>query len=99
MKHLIVVDHPKKWTLNIPDVDVISARDYLSDPKFSMMRNVKVFNLCKSYRYQTLGYYVSLLASARGHKPVPNILAMQHLKSQTMIRITSNELDSVIQKA
>lgn len=99
MKHLIVVDHPKKWTLNIPDVDVISAREYLSDPEFSMMRNVKVFNLCKSYRYQTLGYYVSLLASARGHKPVPNILAMQDLKSQTMIRITSDELDSVIQKS
>lgn len=64
-----------------------------------MMRNVKVFNLCRSYRYQTLGYYVSLLASARGHKPVPNILAMQDLKSQAMIRITSEELDSVIQKS
>lgn len=63
------------------------------------MRNVKVFNLCKCYRYQSLGYYVSLLASARGHKPVPNILAIQDLKSQAIIRIASTELDSLIQKS
>lgn len=99
MKHLIIVDHPKKWTLDIPGVDVISARSYLSDSAYSMMRNSKVFNLCKSYRYQSLGYYVSLLASARGHKPVPNILAIQDLKSQAIIRIVSSELDSLIQKS
>lgn len=99
MQHLIVVDYPKKWTLNIPNVDVISAKSYLSDSAYSTMRNVKVFNLCKSYRYQSLGYYVSLLASARGHKPVPNILAIQDLKSQAIIRIASSELDSLIQKS
>ncbi|WP_340104063.1 RimK family protein [Rhodohalobacter sp. 8-1] len=99
MKHLIVVDNPKKWTLNIPNVDVISAKSYLSDTSYSAMRNVKVFNLCRSYRYQSLGYYVSLLASARGHKPVPNILAIQDLKSQAIIRIASSELDSLIQKS
>lgn len=99
MQHLIVVDNPKKWTLNISNVDVISAKSYLSDSEYSMMRNVKVFNLCKSYRYQSLGYYVSLLASARGHKPVPNILAIQDLKSQAIIRIASTELDSLIQKS
>lgn len=99
MKHLIVVDRPKKWALNIPDGNVISAKSYLSDSLYCTMRNVKVFNLCRSYRYQSLGYYVSLLASARGHKPVPNILAIQDLKSQAIIRIASFELDSLIQKS
>ena len=99
MRHLIVVDHPKKWTLKISDVDVISARSYLSDSTYSTMRKVKLFNLCKSYRYQSIGYYVSLLASARGHKPVPNILAIQDHKSQAIIRIASSELDSLIQKS
>ena len=55
MKHLIVVDNPKKWALKITGVDVVSAKAYLTDSAHSAMRNVKVFNLCKSYRYQSLG--------------------------------------------
>ncbi|MFU8811569.1 MAG: RimK family protein [Balneolaceae bacterium] len=99
MQHILVVDNPKKWTLDIPDVEVISARDYLTNPAFSTLRNVKVFNLCKSYRYQSLGYYVSLLASARGHKPIPNVLAILDLKSQAVIRILSDELNNLIQSS
>lgn len=99
MRHLIVVDNPKKWTLAIPGVDVVSAKVYLSSVDYSSMRNVKVFNLCKSFRYQSIGYYVSLLASARGHVPIPNVLAIQDLKSQAIVRIVSFELDSLIQKS
>ncbi|HKL14051.1 MAG TPA: RimK family protein [Balneolaceae bacterium] len=97
MRHLIVVDNPNKWALSISGVDVVSAKVYLSSTEYSTMRNAKVFNLCKSYRYQSLGYYVSLLASARGHTPVPNVLAIQDIKSQAIIRIASAELDSTIQ--
>ncbi len=48
---------------------------------------MKLFNLCRSYRYQSSGYYVSLLAEARGHKPQPNVTAIQDLKSQTVVRL------------
>jgi glutathione synthase/RimK-type ligase-like ATP-grasp enzyme len=99
MQHIIVVDNPKKWDLEITGVQIISAKDYLMDEKYSSIRNVKVFNLCKSYRYQSSGYYVSLLASARGHKPIPNILAVQDLKSQAILRIVSDELDDLIQSS
>ena len=54
-------------------VEVVSARSYISDTHYNRMRGAKIFNLCKSYRYQSLGYYVSLLAEARGHKPLPSI--------------------------
>jgi glutathione synthase/RimK-type ligase-like ATP-grasp enzyme len=99
MQHLLVVDNPKKWTLDIPGVDVIAAKDYLTNPSYSSRRNVKLFNLCKSYKYQSNGYYVSLLASARGHKPIPNILSILDLKSQAIIRIISDELNDLIQKS
>lgn len=99
MRHLIVVNNPKHWQLDIPDVDVVSAKTYLSDGSYLTLRNVKVYNLCKSYKYQSVGYYVSLLASARGHKPIPNIVAIQDLKSQTMIRIVSDELEKLIQSS
>ena len=61
------------------------------------MRGAKVFNLCRSYRYQSLGYYVSLLAAARGHRPLPGVTAMQDLKSHHIIRHVSDELDRLIQ--
>jgi len=99
MKHLVVVNNPKNWPLQIPGVEVVQARAYLADEEYSTLRNVKIYNLCKSYRYQSIGYYVSLLATARGQKPIPGVLAMQDLKSQTIIRIVSDELESLMQLA
>lgn len=99
MPNLIVVNNPKDWTFQLPGVELVSARSYLTDEIYSQMRQARVFNLCKSYRYQSIGYYVSLLAAARGHKPLPNISTIQDLKSQTLIRIVDDELDELIQKS
>nr|MBP6313807.1 RimK-like ATPgrasp N-terminal domain-containing protein [Flavobacteriales bacterium] len=68
MKKIIVVNNPKEWNLGTSDLEVMSSRDYLTHAKFATMRNVRVFNLARSYSYQSRGYYVSLLAEARGHK-------------------------------
>lgn len=97
MSILLVVDNPKSWPLHIPDVKVIAARTYLTDSTYSEDRTVKVFNLCRSYRYQTVGYYVSLLAAARGHKPLPDVTTIQDLKSQIVIRTLSEDLNEEIQ--
>jgi glutathione synthase/RimK-type ligase-like ATP-grasp enzyme len=94
---LIVVDNPKTWPLHIPGASVIAARAYLTDPVYSELRNARVFNLCRSYRYQSTGYYVSLLAMARGHKPLPNITTIQDMKSGTIIRLASDDLEDVLQ--
>ena len=67
-------------------------------PEYGAMRAVKLFNLCRSYRYQTAGYYVTLLAIARGHKPLPAITTIQDMKSQTMVRFVSDDLDDLIQQ-
>ncbi len=99
MSILLIVDNPKSWPLHIPDVSVVSARAYLTDPAYSEDRTAKVFNLCRSYRYQTAGYYVSLLAAARGHKPLPDINTIQDLKSQTVVRTLSEDIDEEIQNA
>ena len=63
-----------------------------------MSRSVKLFNLCKSYRYQSSGYYVSLLAEARGHKPLPTVGAIEDLHSQTLVRHLTEDLGSLIQR-
>ncbi len=99
MSILIVVDDPRDWPLAIPGVNVISARAYLTDPAYGEGRSVKVFNLCKSYRYQSLGYYVSLLAEARGHKPLPKVSTMEDLQSQNLVRLLTEDLDGLVQKS
>jgi glutathione synthase/RimK-type ligase-like ATP-grasp enzyme len=97
MKHLIILDNPNEWKISVPGVEVYSARDYLTKDEFRKRRNVKVYNLCKSYRYQTLGYYVSLLAAARGHKPIPSVSTIQDLKSPPIVKTVSEDLDELIQ--
>jgi glutathione synthase/RimK-type ligase-like ATP-grasp enzyme len=99
MPSLIIVDDPGDWPLEIPGVEVVAARAYLADPRYTDLRRARVFNLCRSYRYQSIGYYVSLLAAARGHKPLPNVATVQDLKSQTIVRAVSEELDQLIQKS
>jgi glutathione synthase/RimK-type ligase-like ATP-grasp enzyme len=99
MSTLVVVHNRADWPLQIPNIEVVNARAYLTDPTFSKLRGARVFNLCKSYRYQSLGYYVSLLAAARGHKPIPSISAIQDMKSPTIIRIASEELEELIEKS
>ncbi len=98
MQTLIVVDKPSDWPLDLPNVLVVSAKDYLSQPLFRDMRRAKVFNLCKCYRYQSTGYYVSLLAEARSHDPLPSVSTMQDMKSQAVIKLASGDLQRQIEK-
>jgi glutathione synthase/RimK-type ligase-like ATP-grasp enzyme len=96
---LLVVNNKENWKLDIPGVEVVSARRYLTDPAYISMRGVKLYNLCRSYAYQSLGYYVSLLAEARGHRAQPSVAAIQDLRSQVATATVSEELDSLIQKS
>jgi len=98
MQILLVVDKTEKWPLAPDGVRVVSARDYISSPEFIEMRRTRVYNVCGSYSYQSLGYYVSLLAEARGHKPVPDISTIRDMKSQTIIRFIGEDLDRNIQR-
>ncbi len=99
MTILIVVDNPDRWPLEMPGVRLVSARSYLTDPSFSELRGAVVFNLCRSYSYQRSGYYVSLLAEARGHRPKPSVRAIQDLRSRTMVRIVSEDISELIHRA
>ena len=99
MPALIVVNNSKEWPFHIPGVEVVDARTYLTKPEYGEVRGIKLFNLCRSYRYQSLGYYVTLLATARGHRPLPNIVTVQDMKSQTVVRFVSDDLDDLIQSS
>jgi len=99
MSVIIAVDNPKDWPLAIPGVSIVAARAYLTDPAYGSEHVAQVCNLCKSYRYQSLGYYVSLQAEARGHKPLPRVSAIGDLQSQDQIRLMTAGLDKLIAKS
>jgi glutathione synthase/RimK-type ligase-like ATP-grasp enzyme len=94
---LIVVNNPERWPMSTPGVQVVSARSYVSDRRYADLRGAKIFNLCKSYKYQSIGYYVSLLAEARGHRPLPSITTIQDLKSASMVRLAGDDLEELVQ--
>ena len=98
MTVLFVVDEPTEWPLELTDVSVIAARQYLTDPDIAPSRGTKVFNLCQSYRYQSTGWYVSLLAAARGHRPFPGVGNIVDMRSPALVRVVSEDLDALIQR-
>ncbi len=88
----VVVTDPADWPVEIDDVTVVPAKDYLTDPALAGGRRGRVVNLCRSYRYQRSGYYVSLLGHARGHRPTPPLATIQDAKSRTVQRMLAEEL-------
>lgn len=99
MNKYIVVNQPEKWNFSIDNIAVISSQDYLTNPKYSLLKKARIFNLCKDYSYQSKGYYVSLLAEARGHLPIPTTKNIVDLKALKLVRIVSDEFDDVIQQS
>lgn len=99
MKKIIVINSPQKWVIDIPGVEVISPKAYLEEAVYARMKNVRVFNLCYDYAYQTRGYYVSLLAEARGQKVIPSVKNILDLKAHGIVKSVSDDLDLLIQKS
>ena len=99
MTALVVVDHAEAWPARIAGQEVVSAWHYLTDARFARLRAARVYNLCQSYRYQSTGYYVSLLAAARGHRPLPDVSTIQDLKLRDVARLLNDDIDQLIQRS
>jgi glutathione synthase/RimK-type ligase-like ATP-grasp enzyme len=98
VKALIVVENPKHWPVAVQGAEVVPAREYLTEPRYRDMRRAAVFNVCRSYSYQTVGYYVSLLAAARGHRTLPSVATLQGMSHSSLVRLADEELDERIQR-
>lgn len=99
VSNIIVVDSVKKWNFDIENVCVVSSRSYINDETFRLLKNARVFNLCQSYKYQSMGYYVSLLASAREHRSIPNITTIRDFRYLKVMRSIAGDIDDDIQEA
>lgn len=99
MKNIVVTDQPEYWQSFLPEISVISSIDYLLNQDYKKNQTVRVINLSSSYRYQSLGYYVSLIASARRHKVMPSVLTLQDVRNPAISRTLFDSLSEEIQAA
>ncbi|MBN1820906.1 MAG: GNAT family N-acetyltransferase [Prolixibacteraceae bacterium] len=99
ISNIIIVRNPDEWNLEIEGVKVVSSKSYITEPEYQSLKNVRIFNLSNSYQYQKFGYYVSLLASARDHRVIPNATTMRDFTSISLVRSISGYMDETIQKS
>ncbi|MEQ9424647.1 MAG: RimK family protein [Cyclobacteriaceae bacterium] len=99
MPKIVVTEKPENWKLDLEGVDVVAPSQYLSSTQYQTARDLKVVNLCRSYQYQSQGYYVSLLAEARSHKVLPDVATLQDFRFQRMVKDESSGFEQLIQTA
>jgi len=97
MQTVLVTDDPQSWDFLSPLAPIIEASDYLSNEYYHQSTSMRIINLCQSYNYQTIGYYVSLLAQARDHKAIPSVLSIQDVLSTSLSKQISQDIDEEIQ--
>lgn len=97
MKTVVVTDQNHEW-FEISDATVLTARRYLAEPESANESSVRVLNLCRTGRYQGRGYYVSLVAEARGHSPVPDVKTVGDLKSEAYVRALEAEIQPLVEQ-
>ena len=95
----IVTDQDIPWLQDVTPIPIIAAEDYLKNPLYLKKNNVRIFNLCASYDYQSLGYYVSLMATARNHRVIPNVATLNDFSDPLIITSFGEEADDKIQSA
>lgn len=108
MNLLFVVSRVRDWPFRIDGVTTVSARSYLTDPAHGdrskneenseeNSEETRVFNLCSTCSYQSPGYYVSMLAEARGHQPLPDVRALEDLQSDSLMQCLADKLAPLLQ--
>ncbi|MBX3700137.1 MAG: RimK family protein [Dokdonella sp.] len=91
---VIVVEKASDWGSYYPSDNVVTAQDYLRESLGRDDERVQVINLCRSYKYLGTGYYVSLLAEARGHKVIPSVRAINDLRRRSLYGLDIEDLNA-----
>ena len=93
MKALIVVNRENDWPHQIPGAAVATAKSYLTGPAANSDQYRQVVNLCRCARTDDAGFYVSLLAEARGQRPLPSAKALEELRGSPANAGAVREID------
>lgn len=104
-KIIVIVEKLKDWNSFYPVEQLMTPQDYLVNWDEGLYTDkgnkerVKIINLCQSYKYQSYGYYSSLLAEARGHSVIPSVKTINDLSRSFLYSLDTGDLDEEIQKS
>jgi len=96
---LVVVDALSEWKTDVPELRVMEARTYLAGEKDADRRNLKIINLCSSYRYLSTGYYCSLLAEARRQRVIPTVRKINDVANRSVYTLELGDIDELMQRS
>lgn len=91
IKNIVVVDKTLDWLSHIEGIEVVYAKDFIKDSKYQGLKGFRVFNLCNNYHYQSMGYYVSLLSSARNLRVIPHVSTLRDITNQSITQSIGDE--------
>jgi glutathione synthase/RimK-type ligase-like ATP-grasp enzyme/ribosomal protein S18 acetylase RimI-like enzyme len=91
---VVVVEDYTHESLTMPGIAICSARDYLAEKKYSCSSRYHVLNFCKSYKTHSIGYYVSLVASARNHRITPSVMSVKDVSDRVIAQSIFEEMES-----
>lgn len=99
LKNVVIVESPLNFLLELPSVEVITPVDYLSQVRFQQNNAFRIFNFSTSYHYQSKGYYMSLLASARDHRVIPTVATLQDFSNFPLMQSLSKEVRDLLNES
>ncbi|MDX1466351.1 MAG: RimK family protein [Halomonas sp.] len=97
----IVVDRLQDWRPYYPSQDLIAADDFLAEDRQHRLvdepgHTTHVINLCSELGYLGTGYYVSLLAQARGQRALPTVETLNALGRKALVDLQLDGLDALL---
>lgn len=100
MLKFIIVSEFKNLINSDQSIMVIDPDQFIKDfsIKRKALKKTKVINLCKSYEYLSKGYYVSLLAEAKGFKCLPKVSDIIKLQWKRNYEFALAELNALLNK-
>jgi glutathione synthase/RimK-type ligase-like ATP-grasp enzyme len=96
---IVIVEQRNDWKAHFPDAIVVLAKDYVSQQEYFKLKDLRIINLCRSYRYHSLGYYCSLLAEARRHRVIPSVRTITDLQSKSIYGLSIDDLHTTAEKS
>ncbi len=97
MQTLLVTNNTAVWSFLNHVTSVVDVSNYLFNP-LPIHQSVQIINLCEQYQYQSIGYYVSLVAEARLNQVSPSIRHIQDTNT-AIFKHLSQAIDQDIQDA
>ncbi|MCC5879207.1 MAG: RimK family protein [Idiomarina sp.] len=93
---LIIVDDLSDWQPYLPSQSVMSAAEYMQQA--GARHRGTIINLCADLSYLSTGYYVSLLAEARGQRALPSAGVMNDLANLSHYQLFLRDMNRQLSK-